>query len=140
MGVFLQQADYGPLISDIVLQQVIENNPALLDEAEHMAQSEMESYLASRFDVAGIFSQTGNDRHRAIIMYMVDITLYHLHSRVSPRNISQLRAERYRQAIGWLRMCAFGELSPNLPLRSSPDGKPEDRLRWGSNDKPDLRF
>lgn len=140
MSLFLEQSDYNALISDTVLRQVIENSPALLDEAELMAQSEMESYLATRFDVGEIYSKTGTARNKAVVMYMIDITLYHLHSRVAPRNISQLRTDRYRQAIAWLNMCASGELSPSLPLRVSVDGTTEDRLRWGSSERPELRF
>lgn len=140
MSTFLTQADYTPLIQDHILAQVISNTPALLDEAELMALSEMESYLAGRFDTAAVFAATGSDRNRALVMYALDITLYHLHSRVTPRSVSKLREDRYLHAIEWLDKVVTGELSPNLPVKTDTDGEVDNRLKWGSNDKPALRF
>lgn len=140
MSTFLTQADYTPLIQDHILAQVISNTPALLDEAELMALSEMESYLAGRFDTAAVFAATGSDRNRALVMYALDITLYHLHSRVTPRSVSKLREDRYLHAIEWLDKVVTGELSPNLPVKTDADGEVDNRLKWGSNDKPALRF
>lgn len=140
MSAFLTESDYAPLIQDHVLSQVITNDPTLLDEAELMALSEMESYLAGRFDTATVFSTTGTGRHRAIVMYALDITLYHLHSRVTPRNVSKLREDRYMRALEWLDKVVTGELSPNLPVKTDPDGDVDNRLKWGSNEKPHLRF
>lgn len=140
MSTFLTQADYAPLIQDHILAQVINNTPLLLDEAELMAISEMESYLNGRFDTTAIFEATNENRHKAILMYCMDITLYHLHSRVTPRNVSKLREDRYLHAIDWLEKVVSGQLSPGLPLKTTPEGEPDNRLKWGSNPKPQLRF
>jgi phage gp36-like protein len=132
---FLTPDDYGPLINDNILAQIISNNQGVLLEAEQMAQAEMESYLSARFDTDQIFSQTDADRHKAVVMYLVDITLYHLHSRITPRNIPQLRTDRYNAALHWLNMVADGRLAPKLPLAKDDNNEVQDRLRWGSNDK-----
>lgn len=140
MSSFLNQQDYKSLVQDHILAQVLANDFDILDEAEMMALSEMESYLSGRFDVQAIFAAQGNDRHKGVLMYAMDMTLYHLHSRVSPRNISQLRTDRYNRAIEWLEKVVSGELSPDLPKKVDEDDKPDNRLRWGSNEKPEFRF
>jgi hypothetical protein len=65
----------------------------------------------------------GDNRNRQLVMLLVDMTLYHLHSRINPRNIPDLRKERYDGnnpqqnggAIAWLKRVAGGELTADLP-------------------------
>jgi hypothetical protein len=75
-----------------------------------------------------IWADTDN-RDQQMVMYLVDITLYHLHSRIAPRNIPQLRMDRYDAAIEWLKMCAKGDVSPGLPVLQPRQGS---RVRYGS--------
>lgn len=79
----------------------------------------------------GFWKQQDN-RDAQMVMYFVDITLYHLHSRIAPHNIPQLRIDRYHAAISWLKMCANGEVTPKLePIQPKTGG----RIRWGSQIK-----
>ena len=71
----------------------------------------------------------GDNRDQQMLLYFVDIALYHLHSRIAPRNIPQLRIDRYHSAIDWLKMCGKGEVTPNLPLIQPRSGS---RIRFGS--------
>lgn len=138
--IYLTINDFKPFIEDIILNQVIQNNPALLDTIELMAIDEIKSYLETRFNTNDIFSKTGNNRHSIVVMLLVDIVLYHLHSRVAPRNISQIRTERYNQAIDYLKNAALGTIQPPLPLKLDTNNNPDDRFKWGSNDKLFQRF
>ena len=72
----------------------------------------------------------GDNRNQQIVLYMVDITLYHLHSRINPRNIPQLRADRYDDATAWLKMVASGDITAALPEIVDPQGL---SIRYGSN-------
>jgi phage gp36-like protein len=140
MSMFLTQTDYKTLIQDHILSQVINDDVELLDQAELMAISEMESYLSARYDTQAIFAATGTNRHQALVMFALDMTIYHLHSRVSPRNISQLREERYNRAIEWLQNVAKGKLNPGLPILKNEDGEQTSVIKWGSNDKLTHQF
>ena len=90
-------------------------------------------------------------RDKQLVEKLVDITLYHLHSRISPRNIPELRSIRYKgmpedqrqgnsgeiiypiySALGWLQGCARGEVTPNLPLLQPKSGA---RIRFGGKIK-----
>lgn len=70
-----------------------------------------------------------DNRDQQMVMYLVDITLYHLHKRIAPRNIPDLRVKAYDDAIAWLRDCATGAITPDLPLIQPLQGS---RIRWGS--------
>ncbi len=81
----------------------------------------------------------GDNRNQQIVMYLLDITLYHLHSRINPRNIPDLRKERYDGnnatqnggAIAWLKRCASGDLTADLPQILPQQGM---SIRWGNSD------
>lgn len=80
----------------------------------------------------------GDNRNQQIVMYLLDITLYHLHSRINPRNIPDLRKERYDGnnatqnggAIAWLKRVASGDLTADLPSILPQQGV---SIRWGNS-------
>lgn len=80
----------------------------------------------------------GDNRNPLIVMRLIDITLFHIHSRISPRNVPDLRRQRYDGdspaqiggAIGWLKQIAEGKVNVDLPERL-----PEQNLaiNWGNS-------
>lgn len=76
----------------------------------------------------GKFTEADN-RNQQLVNYIIDIMLYHLHARISPRNIPELRLERYDNAINWLKQCAKGDdINAGLPRKTPQQGM---RIRWG---------
>lgn len=141
---FITQDDYNALIKDAVLAQVMDNDRAVVNDAELFAQQELESYLNQRFDVASIFSQTGTARNSLLVMYMMDCVLYHIHARINPSRMPEIRVTRYEKAIKWLEMVASGKLTPNLPKILDPDtggvAESTNKNRFGSNPKFNHQF
>lgn len=93
----------------------------------------------------------GDNRDQKLLMTCIDIALYHVHSRISPRNIPELRVVRYMGepadretrgqrilyptycALGWLQAAAIGnDITPDLPVIQPEQGK---RIRFGGNQK-----
>jgi len=84
----------------------------------------------SDYTITGIYPDdsskwtAGDNRNQQIVLFLIDITLYHLHSRINPRNIPDLRKERYNGndpmdrggAIGWLKSVAHGNVQADLPV------------------------
>lgn len=73
----------------------------------------------------------GDSRSQKLVSIMIDVVLYHIHSRIAPRNIPDLRVKRYDDAIQWLKDANSGNITPNLPLLQPYKG----RVRWGGNTK-----
>lgn len=141
---FLTSADYGLQIRQELRDLVTDGSSTLLNDAGLAAQVEMESYLRGRYDVTKIFTAPNatpavpangstpavpakpDMRNRQVVMYLVDMALYHLHSRQNPRNVPQIRQDRYDHAISWLKMARKGELSVGLPELpdTNADGSP----------------
>lgn len=129
---YLVQTDFDQTIQDVNLQQIINNNIAILEKSVLLAIAESRSYLIQKYDLDKELSKTGNDRDIQLVSYIVDISLYHLHSRISPRNIPELRVTRYENAIEWLKMCAQGHCTPKLEVILPAQGR---RNRFGGNTK-----
>ena len=97
------------------------------------AQSEMESYLRKRSgaNVPQIFNAAGDERIPVVVMYMIDMALYHLHSKSTTRVMPALRENRYNAAKLWLEMVAAGDIDPGLP---EPPATEQNRLFTGSSE------
>lgn len=76
------------------------------------------------------FFTESDNRDQQMVLFFCDIVLYHLHARIAPRNIPELRVKRYDDAIAWLKMCAEGAITPTLPLLTPKQGN---RIRFGGN-------
>lgn len=129
---FLTKPDYDPYIKDSSLNQVTTFNDALITNVELAAQAEMESYLSMRYDVVNIFNKTGAQRNPIVVTYLIDMVLYHLHSRIDARKIPQLRVDRYTNALLWLEKVSEGKLTPDLPIQEVDGTAVQINFRMGN--------
>jgi len=128
---YLNNKDFLLLIQDSNLQQIINENEAIRQQAELTAIGEARSYLIQKYLFDDELVKVGTARDPQLLNYIIDIALYHLHSRIAPRNIPELRITRYENAIAWLKMCALGEVTPRLEIQPTTGRF----IQWGSNEK-----
>ncbi len=81
----------------------------------------MRSYLDKFYDCDAIFSARGEERHSLILMFALDITIYHIFSIHNPYKIADIRKERYDRAIEWLKGVARGQITINGAPRLDSD-------------------
>jgi hypothetical protein len=74
----------------------------------------------------------GDNRSQQMVSCLIDIALYHLHKRIAPRNIPELRVKAYDDAIAWLKKAMKGDVTPKLMEKQPEQGK---RVRWSSVQK-----
>ncbi|MDN3621336.1 DUF1320 domain-containing protein [Polaribacter undariae] len=146
MSYFLKETDYNAQIRSQILGILTNDTEDTLHLAELAAQEEIESHLRTRYDVAQIFDldQEDADRSKLIVLYMIDITLYHLHSNITPDNVPEIRYLRYQRAMEWLKKVADAKISPNLPEYPESEN-PFDKgggqfFFGGSNEKVSERY
>ncbi len=80
----------------------------------------------------------GDTRHPYLLALCKDITLYHIHSNISPNNIPELRAKRYDAAIKWLTLVSSDKLAADLPLINTDQAL--GAMRFGGNTKYSQRW
>lgn len=112
--IFLTTNDFDSTLNE-ALKAVLVTNNASIQDAENYAIAEARSYLAGRFDVNTIFSQSGAGRDALLVKYIVDLTIYAAQTRLAPQNIPAWVKQNKDSAIQWFKMVANNELNPNLP-------------------------
>lgn len=119
---FIDNEDYRVVIGDAALKVISQSSPENIANAEAEAIEEIAGYLRPVYDTDAIFSASGCDRNRLIVMYTADIALYHLTASQPQKMGSEIRKERYDRAVKWLEGVQSGRIIPNLPVTASDDG------------------
>ena len=119
---FIDNEDYKVVIGDAALRVISQASPENIANAESEAIEEISGYLRPVYDVDAIFSAGEFDRNRLVVMYTVDIALYHLSAAMPQKMGAEIRKERYERAIRWLEGVQSGRIIPDLPLRNDSDG------------------
>lgn len=109
-------------------------NTAKLVRAEQTAISQIKNRIGKRYDCALIFAplvppavgdnpgEQIDTRDAWIVTITIDITLYHLYSQTGAKDIPQHRADRYQDAVDWLKDVGNGTTPADLPSVIDTDG------------------
>ena len=116
MANFIQLTDYDATIHREILDQLLRTDspnydPQIVEICEDRAISEMRSYLNKQYDCDAIFSETGTKRHALILMFAIDIAVYHIFCQHNPYKMSQIRKDRYDRALEWLKGVMRGDIT-----------------------------
>ena len=134
MSNFITPADYSASIHQEILQAITRNDSAMVEIAEDRAIEEMRAYLRVRYDCDAIFNASGSSRHQLILMFAIDITIFHLFSAGNPIKMTQIRQDRYDRAVEWLKAVNKGSVNPTgLPLLTPVET--HSFMQYGSNPK-----
>lgn len=119
---FIDSEDYRVVIGETALKVISQSSPENIANAEAEAMEEIAGYLRPVYDTDAVFSASGDNRNRLIVMYTADIVLFHLTASQPQKMGSEIRKERYDRAIKWLEGVQAGKIIPDLPLNVSEDG------------------
>lgn len=134
---FITEDDYRVVIGETALRVITQASPDIRDNAESEALEEMSSYLRPKYDTRAVFSASGEERNRLIVMYAADIALYHMAAAMPQKMGTDIRKERYDRAVKWLEGVQSGKIVPDLPLVTDSEGEPSGTsIRYGSSFNP----
>lgn len=123
---FLVEDDYKAQIKADLLDKIVDADDNIRVAAENSAIGQAKSMLRVRYDVNAIFAATGDNRNTELVMYLVDMVLYHLHSRINPGQVPANRDKRYTDALDWLKNVGKGDWDPGFTLVGDEDGDGDD--------------
>lgn len=130
---FINIEDYDATIHREILDSLLRKesasyDPQIIEICEDRAVAEMRSYMNKTYDCNTIFSATGDDRHALILMFAIDITVYHIFCQHNPYKIAKIRQDRYDRAVEWLKGIMKGDITidgaPLLPEEDLSDNSP----------------
>jgi phage gp36-like protein len=119
---FITPDDFRVVIGETAFRAFSQSDTALQESAVSEAIEEVSGYLRPVYDVDRIFSATGTDRNRFLVMIVVDAALYHLSASQPQKMGSEVRRERYERAVRWLEGVQAGRINPGLPTVESESG------------------
>ena len=118
---FIEESDYEVQVRQELLQLLTNENDNTLTISERMAQDQIRSYLGGRYDMDVVFGKQGQQRDMFLVMIVIDLALYHLWSKRSPRNTPEVRKVRYQDALEWLQDVSTGKTPVSLPPLQAPE-------------------
>ena len=131
---FITANDYDASIHREILDSLLrtnspERNPQLVAICEDRAISEMRGYMNKRYDCDAIFSARAEERLPLVVMFAVDIAIYHIFTQHNPYKMAKIRQDRYERALEWLRGILDGDVTidgaPLLPVEEL-----NEKSRW----------
>ncbi len=136
---FIVSTDYPATIHAEILTAITRNNSTVITDCENNAIDQVKGYLNARYDVDSIFSQTGVNRSKTILQYVLDIAIYRMHIAHNPQKITEARIALYEQALADLGKIQAGKINPpGLPVLTPQNDKGQ--LQFGSNTKRNNHF
>ncbi|MDH6357233.1 phage protein Gp36 family protein [Parabacteroides sp. PF5-9] len=103
MAKFIESSDYDASIHAEILDAVTRNNKTSVETCQNRAIQEMRGYMSKRYNCDAIFGARGEERLDLVVMYCIDIAVYHLFSIHNPQKMSQIRKDRFEDAKLWLQ-------------------------------------
>lgn len=134
MDNFIEIKDYDASIHREILDSLLRSgsadyDPQIIEICEDRAVAEMRSYLNKTYDCNAVFAARGGERHPLILMFAVDIAVYHIFCQHNPYKMSKVRQDRYERAVEWLKGVMAGDITVDgAPLL--PEAELADNSRW----------
>lgn len=121
---FVTDQDYKVVIGEQALKVVSQISQENRANAETEAVEEIAGYLRPKYDTGAVFSASGTQRNKLVVMYTCDIAIYHMTASTPQKMGMEIRKERYERAIKWLEGVQAGKIVPDLPLATDEHGNP----------------
>ena len=130
--VFLTLADFNPQIHAQVFQ-LYQTSPTALDTIEVAAMQQVSGWISKFYDTNAAFNPVlPVTRNGLLVMYMVDIVLYHLAA--SMPTVPQTREDRYQTAKDFFEDVMRGRATLDLPLATTGGNTQNTQNRYGESD------
>lgn len=146
MNNFIQLSDYDATIHREILDSLLRGDAegdgaAGVEVCENRAIATVRSLIGARYDCDAIFSATGGERHVLVLKVCLDIAVYEIFCQHNPYKMSQVRKDRYDDAMQWLRdVRDFNANIEGAPLLDEERQKDNSRWLIGSQTQRDTYF
>lgn len=132
MSTFITKPDYITNKREEEINQIIDDDDSILDEAEEEAIDEVRSFLFQRYDVDTIFALTGAARPKAVVRWVKHLVMYNIYSRTSEDNMPDDVLSNYERTLEILQQLESGDRAAELPRLEEEEDVPKTKFRWGS--------
>ena len=146
MARFITEPDYAMQIKQEIIRLLTAPTDwyisAKLVRAEQTAIAQIKNRIGKRYDCALIFIDPvdPDTRDQWIVTITIDIALYHLYSQTGMKDLPEHRAQRYQDAIDWLKDVGNGTTSADLPVIVDDSGNEYSEVRICGREPIDHKY
>lgn len=139
MNNFILLSDYDATVHREILDSLLRGDAtegnAVIEACENRAIATVRSLVGARYDCGAIFSATGGERNVLVLKVCLDIAVYEIFCQHNPYKMSQVRRDRYDDAMQWLRdVRDFNANIEGAPLLD--EERQKDNSRWLIDSRP----
>lgn len=133
---FLTTDDFLMKMSEDIRNQITDTNNAILDDAEIHATAIIQDAFYDKYDLDAEFAKTGDDRHRNLLRWMLNLTIYFIYERIPDEQVPERIVKNYDDTIAEIKAIEQGKRNTSLTKLIREDNqRKETNFRWGSNEK-----
>ena len=112
--IFLTLQDFDLKVSPDIRNQITDSNDVLLDDAEASAMAVIQDAFFDKFDLDTEFAQTGTARHKNLLRWMLNLTLYYIYERVPDTQVPERIVKNYDDTIDEIKAIEQGKKNTSL--------------------------
>ena len=120
---YLRPNELNTHMYDYQLHAITEQDSSITLSAINSAIAEVKSYLATRYDVAEIFSKGGEEREPLILDFVKTIAVWRIIKLANVDILYEKYRELYNDTISYLKNVSEGNLVLDLPKIKSESGE-----------------
>jgi len=131
---FIDKTDLLRYIDESTIDQLTDNNDALVVEAIKDAEERITEKISQRVDTVSELSKIDPDRNRSLLKHCINLSIYYLFERLYTDVLPEGRVQGMETAEKWLEDVYGGKINVSLD-KNDEENQQGWPLRWGSNQK-----
>jgi len=133
---FLTTDDFLMKMSEDIRNQITDTNNTILDDAELQATAIIQDAFFDKYDLDAEFAKTGDDRHRNLLRWMLNLTVYFIYERIPDEQVPERIVKNYDDTVQEIKLVEQGKRNTSLTKLIREDNlRKETNFRWGSNER-----
>lgn len=133
--IFLTTDDFLMKMSEDIRNQITDSTDALLNDAEIHATAIIQDAFYDKYDLDVEFAKTGDDRHRNLLRWMLNITVYFIYERIPDNEVPERVVKNYDDTIAEIKAIEQGKRNTSLAkLVRDDNNRKETNFRWGGTE------
>lgn len=119
------------------IEAISDGDETMLQASIDAAVAEAKGYL-SNYDIATELAKTGADRNALLMIFIKDIAVWHFINICNVNTSLEVRQDRYKTALAWLKAVQKGEVKPDLA--EIPSDQQTAPITFSSNPKRENHY
>ena len=129
---FINKQDFKSKINLEILEQILEGDDSLIEDAETTAQAIVVDALCKQYDLSAEWDKTGKDRNRRLLNWMLNMMAYFLYGGIPDNEIPERITKDYDDTRKELKLVEDAKIAVNLPHLVDDTGRTKTKFAWGS--------